>query len=46
MLTLFAMSLVFIVQACESRDTGLLASAACGLQKSMERLARLQAYDS
>ena len=30
---------------CESRDAGLLASAACGLQKGMERLARLQAYD-
>ena len=47
-LTLSAVSLVFIVRAaaCESRDTGLLASAACGLQKSMERLARLQEYDS
>jgi len=45
---LSAMSLVFIVRAavCESRDAGLLASAACGLQKGMERLARLQAYDS
>jgi len=32
--------------ACESRDTGFLACATCGLQKSMERLARLQAYDS
>jgi len=38
----------FIVRAavCESRDAGLLASAACGLRKSMERLARLHAYDS
>ena len=42
-MTLSAMSLVFIVRAVarESRDTGLLASAACGLHKSMERLARL-----
>jgi len=45
---LSAMLLVFIVRAavCESRHAGLLASAACGLQKGMERLARLQAYDS
>ena len=47
-LTLSAMSLVFIVRAaaCESHDTGFLDCTACGWQKSMERLARLQVYDS